>query len=108
MGDVSSAQAAFVPFSMLVVLREEEIASQFVRAFEGRYLPEHLFYWLPTSVRAWVELCRSTEYKNANRAIEVLSASASELVSLCSGCDTLCGLGCGEGSKDRVLLEAFA
>ena len=97
-----------IPFSTLVLLREEEIAQEFAKAFTNRYLPEHLFYWLPTSVRAWVNLCRSIEYKNANRAIEVLSAAGSELVKLCSPCATLCGLGCGEGSKDRVLLEAFA
>jgi len=95
------------PFHTLVLLREREIAEQLRRAFEQRYLPEHLFYWLPSSVQAWVDLCRSTEYKNANRALEVLRAAAPGLVGQYPNITTICGLGCGEGSKDRILLEAF-
>lgn len=104
----SSDQPLFVPFSMLVLLREQEIAAQLSAAFKDRYLPEHLFYWLPTSVSAWVALCRSTEYKNADRAIELLSGAVPDLTRRITGPGTLCGLGCGEGSKDRVLLEGFA
>ena len=96
------------PFHMLVLLREQEIANQLSKAFQQRYLPEHLFYWLPSSVQAWVDLCRSTEYKNASRALEVLRLAAPRLVSRLSSITTICGLGCGEGSKDRVLLDAFA
>src|SRR5947209_1047242 len=96
------------PFHTLVLLREEEIATQLRQAFEKRYLPEHLFYWLPTSVQAWVDLCRSREYKNANRALEVLGAAAPELAERLKDNGVICGLGCGEGSKDRLLLEAFA
>jgi len=96
------------PFHTLVLLREQEIAKQLRRAFEQRYLPEHLFYWLPSSVQAWVDLCRSAEYKNANRTLEVLRVAAPELVRQFPNIATICGLGCGEGSKDRVLLEAFA
>jgi len=96
------------PFHTLVLLREQEIAKQLRRAFEHRYLPEHLFYWLPSSVQAWVDLCRSAEYKNANRTLEVLRAAAPELVRQFPNIATICGLGCGEGSKDRILVEAFA
>jgi len=103
-----SDQPLLVPFSILVLLREQEIAAQLSAAFRDRYLPEHLFYWLPSSVSAWVELCRSTDYKNANRAIELLLAAVSDLTQRISAPGTLCGLGCGEGSKDRVLLEGFA
>lgn len=104
----SSEQAPFVPFSMLVLLREQEITVQLSAAFRDRYLPEHLFYWLPSSVAAWVELCRSTEYKNANRAIELLRTAVPDLTHRIAMPATLCGLGCGEGSKDRLLLEGFA
>lgn len=93
---------------MIVLLREQEIAEQLRTAFQQRYLPEHLFYWLPSSVQAWVELCRSREYKNASRALEVLTLAAPDLTRKLSHTRVLCGLGCGEGSKDRVLLEHFA
>jgi len=95
-------------FRTIVLLREHQIADQFRTAFENRYLPEHLFYWLPSSVQAWVDLCRSNEYKNASRAIEVLKLAAPDLARKLSQILTLCGLGCGEGGKDRVLLEQFA
>lgn len=108
MDSASSDQSPFVPFSMLVLLREEEIAAQLSAAFRDRYLPEHFFYWLPSSVRAWVELCRSTEYRNANRAIELLRTAVPDFTRRIVAPATLCGLGCGEGSKDRVLLEGFA
>ena len=103
-----SAQPSKEPFQTIVLLREQQIAEQFRAAFQQRYLPEHLFYWLPSSVQAWVDLCRSTEYKNASRALEVLNVAAPDLTRELSQIRTLCGLGCGEGSKDRVLLEQFA
>src|SRR5262249_11475336 len=104
----SAPSPAKQPFRTIVLLREHQIAEQFRNAFEHRYLPEHLFYWLPSSVQAWVDLCRSTEYKNASRALEVLLLAAPELAREVSYVRVLCGLGCGEGSKDLVLLEQFA
>src|SRR6266550_1515858 len=95
------------PFSVQVLLREDEIAASFVAAFARRFLDEKFFYWLPASVSAWVELMSAPEYRNANRALRLLAASASELVSLWPEADTLCGLGCGEGSKDKILLQTF-
>jgi uncharacterized SAM-dependent methyltransferase len=97
-----------LPFYTIVLLREHAIAEQLRTAFQERYLPEHLFYWLPSSVQAWVDLCRSTEYKNASRALEVLILAAPDLARQLPQVRTLCGLGCGEGSKDRILLEQFA
>ena len=91
-----------------VLLREEEIAAELEAALSHRFLNEKFFYWLPPSVRAWVDLTRSTEYRNANRAIEVLKANAAALEKKWAGAQVLCSIGCGEGSKDRVLLEAFA
>lgn len=108
LGMSESAQPAKLPLKTIVLLREQQIAEQFVAAFQGRYLPEHLFYWLPSSVQAWVDLCRSNEYKNASRALEVLKLAAPDLTRQLSRICTLCGLGCGEGSKDRILLEQFA
>jgi len=98
---------AKTPFSVQVLLREDEIASGFAAAFAQRFLDEKFFYWLPASVSAWVELMRAPEYRNANRALQLLATSSPELVALWPQAETLCGLGCGEGSKDKLLLQAF-
>jgi len=97
--------AALNPLPITVLLSEHEIAAQFADALAGGYLAEQFFYWLPLSVEAWVALCRSPEYRNADRALTLLSRAAPRLAGLWPA-DTLCGLGCGEGSKDRVLLGA--
>jgi len=98
---------AKTPFSVQVLLREDEIASGFAAAFARRFLDEKFFYWMPASVSAWVELMRAPEYRNANRALQLLPASSPELIAMWPQADTLCGLGCGEGSKDKLLLQAF-
>ena len=95
------------PFSVQVLLREDEIAAGFAAAFARRFLDEKFFYWLPASVSAWVDLMSAPEYRNANRALRLLAASAPELAGLWPEADTLCGLGCGEGSKDKILLQIF-
>ena len=99
--------AAPSPLSITVLLPEHAIAVQFAGALASGYLGEHFFYWLPLSVEAWVALCRSPEYRNADRALKLLSRAAPRIAALWSEADVLCGLGCGEGSKDRVLLGAL-
>ena len=74
----------------------------------GGFLDEKFFYWLPTSVQAWVDLCSSIEYRNANRALKLMESSAVELARLWAGTETLVAIGCGEGSKDIPLLAAYA
>ena len=96
------------PFSVEVWLTEQQIAAEFESAFTHRFLDEKFFYWLPPSVQAWVDLTTSTEYRNSNRALQVLKAEAGRVVELWPDAGSLCSLGCGEGSKDRVILEAFA
>jgi len=99
--------AAPSPLSITVLLPEHAIAVQFAEALANGYLGEHFFYWLPLSVEAWLALCRSPEYRNADRALKLLSRAAPRIAALWSEADVLCGLGCGEGSKDRVLLGAL-
>jgi hypothetical protein len=96
------------PLAIDVLLREEQIALDFAAALAAGFLDERFFYWLPLSVTAWVDLTAATEYRNSMRAYEVLARSAPVLARLWPAADTLCGLGCGEGGKDRILLEAFA
>jgi uncharacterized SAM-dependent methyltransferase len=95
-------------FSVEILLREEEIARQFTSALEQRHLDEQFFYWLPLSVEAWVELCHGSEYRNANRALKLIERAAPALAELWPHAEALVSIGCGEGSKDRPLLAAFA
>jgi len=99
--------APSTPLPITVLLTEHEIARQFAEALAAGYLGEQFFYWLPLSVEAWVALCQSPKYRNADRALRLLSRAASHLAELWQGVDTICGLGCGDGSKDLVLLDAF-
>jgi len=96
-----------IPLPVTVLLPERHIAAQFADAIARGYLGEQFFYWLPLSVEAWVALCHSPEYRNADRALTLLARAASRLAALWPAADTLCGLGCGDGSKDRILLDAF-
>lgn len=91
-----------------VLLREEQIAAQLQQALARRFLDEKFFYWLPPSVQAWVELTRSAEYRNSNRALQVLGTNAERMTRMWPEAQRLCSLGCGEGSKDRILLHAYA
>ena len=91
-----------------VLLHEQEIARDLAQAFRARFLDERFFYWLPSSVQAWVELCSAAEYRNANRALKLIEEAAPALAGRWPGMNVLCGIGCGEGSKDRVLLDAYA
>ena len=91
-----------------VLLREDQIAAELQQALGRRFLDEKFFYWLPPSVQAWVELTRSAEYRNSNRALQVLGASAANVFRMWPEAKVLCSLGCGEGSKDRILLRAYA
>jgi hypothetical protein len=81
---------------------------QLVAALRQGFLDEKFFYSLPESVQAWVDLCRSTEYRNANRALSLLDRIAPRLPELWPATSALISLGCGEGSKDVPLLDAFA
>jgi uncharacterized SAM-dependent methyltransferase len=107
--NLASAKKSQPPEGLRItaLLREREILERIRSAFRARQLPEEVFYWFPTSVAAWSELCRSTEYRNANRAIEVLQLAAPQIAQTMSAAQTVCGLGCGEGSKDAILLQAL-
>lgn len=90
-----------------VLLREEEIARDFAAALDRKFLDEKFFYWLPNSAQAWIDLCSSSAYRNADRALGLLQRESATLSKLARGVERHCGIGCGDGSKDAVLLKAF-
>jgi uncharacterized SAM-dependent methyltransferase len=102
-----------------VLLTETELAEGFLAAFRERYLPEKFFYWLPLSVKAWLELCEGPQpYKNYSRSYELISRHAAEVagrvrarlgrarVGQAKRIEVV-SLGAGQGDKDVLLLEAL-
>src|SRR5712691_13466616 len=64
------------------VLTEKELADEFVAAFASRLLLEKFFYWLPLSVRAWLDLCSDGDYRNYVRSRSLIATSCSDLAAL--------------------------
>lgn len=89
-----------------VLLTEDQLAQDFLLALARRELPEKYFYWFPTSVRAWLNLCGDGAYRNYVRSHDLMRAHAAALVAhLPEGDATVVSLGAGQGDKDRLVLE---
>lgn len=89
-----------------VLLTEDRLAQDFLAALERRELPEKYFYWFPTSVRAWLNLCGDGAYRNYVRSHGLVQAHAAAIVAhLPEGDITVVSLGAGQGDKDRLVLE---
>ncbi len=95
------------PLPVTELVDSTDFRQQLLAALRRGFLDEKFFYSLPESVQAWVDLCRSTEYRNANRALSVLERVAPRLPEIWPDSAALISLGCGEGSKDVPLLAAF-
>src|SRR2546423_11733681 len=90
-----------------VLLTENQLAAEFVAAFEARSLPEKFFYWLPLSVRAWLALCSDGAYRNFVRSRSLIARTAPELARLYPpGPLEVLSLGAGQGDKNLLLPEA--
>ncbi len=91
--------------SIDVLLSENQIAGEFVTALTTRNIPEKFFYWFPTSVRAWVNLCSDGEYRNFVRSQSLVQKHAAEIISsMPEGPLDVISLGSGQGVKDVFVL----
>ncbi len=82
------------------------MAHEFLAALNRHELPEKFFYWFPTSVRAWLNLCSDGAYRNFMRSQTLLQKNTAELVShLPPGDIVVVSLGAGQGIKDMLVLE---
>ena len=89
-----------------VLLTEDRLAHDFLAALERRELPEKYFYWFPTSVRAWLNLCGDGAYRNYVRSHTLLQAHLADVVAqLPAGEATVISLGAGQGTKDLLVLD---
>jgi L-histidine Nalpha-methyltransferase len=90
------------------LLTENELAAEFVSGFAARHLAEKFFYWLPLSVRAWLELCSDGAYRNFVRSRSLIARTAPDLAQRFAREPLeVLSLGAGQGDKDLLLLEAL-
>ncbi len=96
------------PLQIRVVLTEEMLAQSWLNTWkQNQILQEKFFYWFPTSVMAWLHLCRSTQYLNSQRAFNAIEIAAPKMAKAWGDIWSIWSLGCGDGSKDVPFLSAF-
>jgi uncharacterized SAM-dependent methyltransferase len=91
-----------------VVLSEADIAQEFVEAIEARDLPEKFFYWFPRSAAEWSSLTGDADlYGGLNETWKELGAEAPALAQHFGGRIPVISIGAGDGSRDRLLMNAL-
>src|SRR5881628_235455 len=91
------------------LLTENELADEFVAAFQARRFAEKFFYWFPLSVRAWLALCSDGAYRNYVRSHSLIAQSADRLAGFVQpGALEVVSLGSGQGDKDVLLMNALS
>jgi uncharacterized SAM-dependent methyltransferase len=91
-----------------VLLTEDAMARELAAALARHELPEKFFYWFPTSVRAWIDLCSDGAYRNFVRSQGLVDRHAPDVaVQLPDGPVSVVSLGAGQGVKDVILVDAL-
>jgi hypothetical protein len=90
-----------------VVLTEGEIVQELTEAVEARDLPEKFFYWSPLAVRAWLARAADPTFAGLRRAWQQLAAKSAWLLEPFGPPVPVISFGAGDGSTDRLLLEAI-
>src|SRR5580658_5335702 len=91
-----------------VVLSEADIADEFVEAIEARDLPEKFFFWFPRAAAEWSALTGDVElYGGLNETWKDLRAEAPALARHFGGRIPVISFGAGDGSRDRLLMNAL-
>jgi uncharacterized SAM-dependent methyltransferase len=91
-----------------VVLSEADIAQEFAEAMQARDLPEKFFFWSPRSAQAWVALTAESQlYGGLQETWMTLAAGAGVLAQHFPGRVPVISFGAGDGSRDRLLMNAL-
>jgi len=90
-----------------VVLTEAEIVQELTEAVEARDLPEKFFYWGPLPVRAWLARAADPAFAGLRCAWQQLAAKAAWLLEPFGPPIHAISFGAGDGSTDRLLLDAI-
>jgi uncharacterized SAM-dependent methyltransferase len=89
------------------LLTETEIAQELADSMEARDLPEKFFYWHPLSVRAWLALARDASFDGLRRLWATAAVKSPSLTEHFGANTSIVSFGAGDGSKDRLVLEAL-
>jgi len=91
-----------------VVLTEADIAQEFAEAMEARDLPEKFFFWSPRSAEGWTELIAEPSlYGGLDETWKGIAQGAGALAQHFAGRVPVISFGAGDGSRDRLLMDAL-
>ncbi|HWB82755.1 MAG TPA: L-histidine N(alpha)-methyltransferase [Bryobacteraceae bacterium] len=91
-----------------VVLTEADMAQEFAEAVEARDLPEKFFFWSPQSAAEWSKLSRDPDlYGGLGETWSQLAAECTTLAADFPGIVPVISFGAGDGSRDRLWMEAL-
>jgi uncharacterized SAM-dependent methyltransferase len=91
-----------------VVLTEADITQEFVEAMEARDLPEKFFFWFARSAAEWSALTHEPSlYSGLAETWKEIAAEAPALAQHFGGRVPVISFGAGDGSRDRVLMNAL-
>ena len=91
-----------------VVLTEADIAQEFAEAMEARDLPEKFFFWSPLSALAWRSLSTDPElFGGLTETWKTIAAQAPSLLLPFGSRVPVISFGAGDGSRDRILMNAL-
>ncbi|HYW44206.1 MAG TPA: L-histidine N(alpha)-methyltransferase [Bryobacteraceae bacterium] len=91
-----------------VVLTEADIAQEFAEAMEARDLPEKFFYWFPRSAAEWAALTADAGlYGGLTESWKDIARGAPQLTRHFKGRVPVISFGAGDGTRDRMLLDAL-
>ena len=91
-----------------VVLTEADITQEFVEAMEARDLPEKFFFWFPRSAQEWTALANDEAlYSGLRETWMEIAKEAPALARHFGGRVPVISFGAGDGSRDRILMNAL-
>lgn len=89
------------------LLTPEDLTAQLAAAVRSRRLPDHFLYVGRTGATNWLDLSRSDDFPIAARLTDLLRRSLDDVARSAPAGSTLIGIGVGDGSKERMVLDAL-
>jgi uncharacterized SAM-dependent methyltransferase len=92
---------------MITLVSAEVLEGRLLESLERRQLPDYFLYLGEKGVRRWLELDQSDEFPIAARLTALLGSSMRLIVRQLPATFDLVSIGCGGGSKERLLLQSL-